>query len=76
MTGLEEYESELSPKLQGIPHAAARVGHGSEVLGFDTDQSRDHDWGPLAAGMVSGRRLAPPDRCRALFTPASGPVDA
>ncbi|QUQ67334.1 DUF4037 domain-containing protein [Kutzneria sp. CA-103260] len=51
MTGLKEsrehYESELAPKLQGIPHAAARIGHGSEVVGFDTDRSRDHDWGPF-----------------------------
>ncbi|MFI9384525.1 DUF4037 domain-containing protein [Kutzneria sp. NPDC052558] len=51
MKGLDEsrehYEAELAPKLQGIPHAAARIGHGSEVLGFDTERSRDHDWGPF-----------------------------
>ena len=34
---------EVYPRL---PHAAARVGPGSEVLRFDTPRSVDHDWGP------------------------------
>ncbi|MFD8497314.1 DUF4037 domain-containing protein [Amycolatopsis sp. NPDC059657] len=29
-----------------LPHAAARIGGGSEVLGFDTARSADHEWGP------------------------------
>ena len=36
----------LSRCFTGVEFSAARLGHGSEVLGFDTPQSMDHDWGP------------------------------
>ncbi len=29
-----------------LPHAAALIGYGSEVLGFDTEMSTDHAWSP------------------------------
>jgi hypothetical protein len=36
----------LQDKVPGVPYSAALIGTGSEVLGFDTEMSRDHDWGP------------------------------
>ncbi|MFW9982153.1 MAG: DUF4037 domain-containing protein [Candidatus Thorarchaeota archaeon] len=29
-----------------LVYSAARIGQGSDVLGYDTAQSMDHDWGP------------------------------
>ncbi|OEV30218.1 hypothetical protein AN219_12145 [Streptomyces nanshensis] len=44
------YEDAVRPILDseypGLRYAAARVGTGSEVLGFDTERSADHEWGP------------------------------
>jgi hypothetical protein len=39
------YEREVAPLLEGIPHAAGRIGRGSDVLGLDDETSKDHDWG-------------------------------
>jgi uncharacterized protein DUF4037 len=36
----------LDEGVPGIAHSAARLGSGSEVLGFDTARSADHEWGP------------------------------
>ncbi|RJL36156.1 DUF4037 domain-containing protein [Bailinhaonella thermotolerans] len=54
MPGLELsrrfYAEAVRPALDtaypGLPHAAALVGAGSEVLGFDTPRSADREWGP------------------------------
>jgi hypothetical protein len=44
------YTEAVRPLLEeaspAIPHSAARLGSGSEVLGFDTPRSADHEWGP------------------------------
>ena len=47
----ERYYAELVRPLLDrhfprLPHAAALIGYGSEVLGFDTAMSMDHAWAP------------------------------
>jgi hypothetical protein len=40
------YTEAVRPLLTDTRHTAARIGTGSEVLGFDTPRSADHEWGP------------------------------
>jgi hypothetical protein len=40
------YEQVVRPLLAGRPHSAALLGWGSDVLGYDTERSTDHGWGP------------------------------
>jgi hypothetical protein len=36
----------LDRSFPGMPHSAALIGYGSDVIGFDTALSTDHMWGP------------------------------
>ena len=42
------YHDVLAGIIGAIPHAAAALGEGSEIQGFDTERSTDHAWGPRA----------------------------
>ncbi len=44
----------LERHFPGLPHAAARIGGGSEVLGYDTARSADHEWGPRLQLFLTG----------------------
>ncbi len=54
----------LAEKTPGVPYAAALIGAGSDVLGFDTPVSRDHDWGPRLQIFLPEREL--PERASLL----------
>jgi hypothetical protein len=40
------YADVVAPLVSGVQHSAALLGWGSDVLGFDTERSTDHGWGP------------------------------
>ena len=53
----------LDDLLPGVPRAAAAIGNGSDVLGFDTERSTDHGWGPrVTVFLPDDFPLAPTER--------------
>lgn len=45
----------LESDFPALPYSAALIGYGSEALGFDTEMSTGHHWGPR--GMLFLREL-------------------
>ena len=43
---LQGVQPVMAAHFPNLAYSAARIGFGSDVLGFDTPQSRDHGWGP------------------------------
>lgn len=43
----------MKKKFLGLKYAAGLFDYGSEVLGFDSERSTDHDWGPRVLIFIS-----------------------
>jgi hypothetical protein len=50
---VEAVEPLLQHRFGRLRLGAGHLGRGSDVLGFDTPQSRDHDWGPQVTLFVA-----------------------
>jgi hypothetical protein len=55
----EQIRPLLGEDFPGLRHSAARIGPGSEVLGFDSPRSTDHDWGPAVQLFLADENAAP-----------------
>ena len=53
------YREVVAPLVAPFPHAAALLGWGSDVLGYDTARSTDHGWGPRLQVFVAADAVEP-----------------
>lgn len=63
--GLElarSFYSEVIRPMVPVAHAACLIGEGSEVLGYDTQRSTDHEWGPRLQLLVTAADVDPISR--------------
>lgn len=51
------HDEVIRPLLTGIPYAAGLLGWGSDVLGYDTERSTDHGWGPRLHVFVDAHQV-------------------
>jgi hypothetical protein len=49
----------LDKKYSNVAYTAALLGYGSDVLGFDTEISMDHNWGPRLQLFVDDKKVIP-----------------
>lgn len=49
----------IRPLIGDIPYAAGLLGWGSDVLGYDTERSTDHGWGPRLTVFVDAEHVEP-----------------
>jgi Domain of unknown function (DUF4037) len=52
------YRDVVEPLVRTWTHSAALLGYGSELLGFDTERSTDHGWGPRLQVFVARADVA------------------
>jgi Domain of unknown function (DUF4037) len=56
------YEEVVAPAVAKYEHAAALIGFGSDVFGFDSVRSTDHGWGPRFQLFVAADQIADASR--------------
>jgi hypothetical protein len=52
-----DFYTDAVEKLVGVPHIACLLGEGSEILGYDTARSTDHEWGPRVQLLVDAEHV-------------------